>query len=136
LYYYSLKIITNGLKKACKYFKSENEVGKSELHKWAKVVIYNTNSLSTAGTVYDRPNSEYFRRYVNFIKGSTNDTSADIPDLFIPLNLPPIPRLIDDDKEADFSKCFEEAKNYILYAAAAYQRLRIDEELAHQSKLR
>ena len=88
------------------------------MHKWAKVVIYNTNSLSTAGTVYNRPDSEYFRRYVNFIKGSTNDTSADIPDLFIPLNLPPIPRLIDDDKEADFSKCFEEAKNYILYAVS------------------
>ena len=102
------------------------------MHKWAKVAIYNTNSLSTAGTVYDRPDSEYFRRYVNFIKGSANDTSADIPNQIIPLNLPSILRLIDDDNEADFSKCFEEATNYILYVAAACQRLRVNEELSHR----
>src|SRR5581483_8875641 len=98
--------------------------------------MINTNQFSTTNTVYDKPNSTYFQDYVNFIKKSAGSTS-EVPDQFIiPLNPPPVPLLKHDDQEADFSKCFEAATNYILYAATACKRLRVDDELSRRSKLR
>lgn len=59
-----------------------------------------------------------------------------MPDYLIPLNPPPVPKLIRNGYDASFMRNFEEATNYILYAAAACTRLRVNEEITRRSKLR
>jgi len=59
-----------------------------------------------------------------------------VPDYLIPLNPPPVPKLIENGYDASFMRNFEEATNYILYAATACTRLRVNEEITRRSKLR
>ena len=59
-----------------------------------------------------------------------------MPDYLIPLNPPPVPKLIENGYDASFMRNFEEATNYILYAATACTRLRVNEEITRRSKLR
>lgn len=42
----------------------------------------------------------------------------------------------DDDEDPNFARNFEDATNYILFAAVACQRLRVNEEVTRRSKLR
>ena len=55
---------------------------------------------------------------------------------FIPLNPPPIPMINNDGEGLNFARNFENATNYILFAAVACQRLRVNEEVIRRSKLR
>ena len=41
-----------------------------------------------------------------------------------------------DDEDPNFARNFEDATNYILFAAVACQRLRVNEEITRRSKLR
>ena len=41
-----------------------------------------------------------------------------------------------DDEDLNFARNFEDATNYILFAAVACQRLRVNEEVTRRSKLR
>ena len=71
---------------------------------------------------------------MDFIKEETN--YEEVPDYLIPLNPPPVPKLIENGYDASFMRNFEEATNYILYAATACTRLRVNEEITRRSKLR
>ena len=102
------------------------------MQNWANFAISDIHKFSTAGTVYDEPNEKYFKDYIEYTKSTYID---DVPDQFIPLNPPPVPKMADED-DPEFIKNFENATHYILYAAAACQRLRVDEEIGRRSKLR
>ena len=112
----------------------ENDAESDKSRKWAAFAINDTLNLSTAGTVYDEPNSKHFRNYVEYIK--KNKYSDEIPEQFIPLNPPPVPMINNDDEDLNFARNFEDATNYILFAAVACQRLRVNEEVTRRSKLR
>ena len=83
--------------------------------------------ITTVDSVYNEPNAEFFDRYIDFIKEESN--CEEVPDYLIPLNPPSVPKLIKNRYDASFMKNFEEATNYILYAAAACTRLRVNEEI-------
>ena len=83
--------------------------------------------ISTVDSVYDQPNANFFNSYIDFIKEESND--EEVPDYLIPLNPPPVPKLIKNEYDACFMRRFEEATNYILYAATACTRLKVNEEI-------
>ena len=91
--------------------------------------------ISTIGSVYDQPNIIFFEQYIDYIKQRATE-HEEIPDYLIPLNPPPVPILIQDEYNGSFMRHFEAATNYILYAAIACTRLRVNEEIARRSKLR
>jgi len=97
-------------------------------------LVSETHHFSTAGLVYEEPNIQYFNNYVEYTKRNTD--SEEIPDYFIPLNPLPVPDMVTNDDDPKFSRSFEDATQYILFAAAACQRLRVDDEVSRRSKLR
>jgi hypothetical protein len=106
-----------------------------KLEEWGNIAIKNVHHVSTAGSVYDKPNVDFFNKYIDYIKEETN-LHEEVPEYLIPLNPPPIPKLIRNEYDASFMKNFENVTNYILYAAAACTRLRVNEETIRRSKLR
>ena len=121
----------------CHYFKIEStsevdidEYEKNVLQNWAKSALNKSYHIPTASSVYEDPESSYFDNYLVY----TND-SEEISNFFIPLNPPPVPNMVTEE-DSDFSRMFEAATRYILYAAAACQRLRVDDEVSRRSKLR
>src|SRR6266496_779911 len=63
-------------------------------------------------------------------------SSKEIPEYLIPLNRSPVSQLQKDAIVVDFVQSFDKVTNYILYAARACQRLRVEEEVSRRSKLR
>src|SRR6266508_3016872 len=89
--------------------------------------------LSTTGKIYEESNDDYFTDYLRWVgRGS----SEEIPEYLIPLNPPPVPQLQKNAVAVDFVQSFDKVMNYILYAARACQRLRVEEEVSRSSKLR
>ena len=88
--------------------------------------------ISTMDSVYDKPDVSYFEQYIDYI----TTEHEEVPDYLIPLNPPPAPMLIRDEYNASFMRHFEATTNYILYAATACTRLRINEEISRRSRLR
>jgi hypothetical protein len=119
-------------------FKSRREEleGDDEFEKsrsWSELAISETHHFSTVGSVYEDPNTQHFENYVEYIK---NVDSEEIPDQFIPLNPPPVPKMVINEDDAEFLRSFEDATRYILFAAAACQRLRVNEEITRRFQLR
>ena len=94
--------------KLYKHFKekSENDAESDKSRKRVAFAINDTHNLSTAGTVYDEPNSKHFRNYVEYIK--KNKYSNEIPEQFIPLNPPSVPMINNDDEDLNFARNFED----------------------------
>ena len=89
--------------------------------------------LSTIGKIYEEPNDDYFADYLRWAgKGS----SEEIPEYLIPLNLPSVSQFQKNVVAVDFIQSFDKVTNYILYAARVCQKLRVEEEVSHHSKLR
>jgi hypothetical protein len=108
----------------------------NKLENWATFAIVESHNFSTVGTVYEEPNGEHFRNYVKYLKKNPKiEEFPEVPEIYIPLNPPPAPK-ITDDSDPEFTKRFEDATHYIFYAAAACQRLRVDDEVSRRSKLR
>src|SRR6266498_2968770 len=87
----------------------------------------------TTGKIYEEPNDDYFTDYLRW---AGRRSSEEIPEYLIPLNPPPVPQLQKDAVAVDFVQSFDKVTNYILYAAGACQRLRVEEEVSRRSKLR
>jgi hypothetical protein len=121
-----------------KYLKERNEnegdISDKKLQKWATFGIKSVHHARITGTVYDDPrnNEQYLKQYAD----QPSDDESPKSEIHIPLNPPIVPKLILDDSNEDFIQSFEEATNFILYAAEACQRLRINEEISRRSKLR
>src|SRR6266542_5009216 len=62
-------------------------------------------------------------------------SSEEIPEYLIPLNPLPVPQLQKNAVAVDFVQSFDKVTNYILYVARVCQRLRVEEEVSHRSKL-
>src|SRR6266545_6355315 len=87
----------------------------------------------TTGKIYEEPNDDYFTDYLRW---AGRGSSEEIPEYLIPLNPPPVPQLQKNAVAVDFVQFFDKVTNYILYAARVCQRLRVEEEVSHHSKLR
>ena len=75
--------------------------------------------ISTVDSVYDEPNADFFNKYVDFIEEVTN--YEEVPDYLIPLNPPPVPKLIENGYNASFMRNFKEAP-IIYYMQPLYIR--------------
>lgn len=89
--------------------------------------------VKITGKIHEIPNNEYFTDYLSWVG---RNSIEDIPEYLIPLNPPPVPRLQKDETAVDFVQSIDNATDYILYAAGACQRLRVEEEINRRSKLR
>ena len=114
----------------------ESNTSNEKLEKWAKFGI-KVDYVETTGTVYDDPknNNKHLKDYATYL-AQLDEAHHDEPDFCIPLNPPIVPKLIFDDSSNDFIPAFEEVKNFILYAAEACQKFRVNEETSRRSKLR
>ena len=122
--------------KICEYLKQKaKEDNNDKSEEWGNLAITNVHHVLTVDSVYDKPNVDFFNRYIDYIKEETS-LHEEVPDYLIPLNPPPVPKLIRNEYDASFMKNFEDATNYILYAATAYTRLRVNEKIIRRSKLR
>src|SRR6266496_3908828 len=104
-----------------------------KLRKWARYGIIKNAQLSITGKIYEESNDDYFADYLRW---AGRGSSEEISEYLIPLNPPPVSQLQKDAIVVDFVQSFDKVTNYILYAAGACQRLRIEEEVSHCSKLR
>ncbi len=121
-----------------KYLKERNEneedISDKKLQKWATFGIKSVHHAKTLGTVYDDPqnNEQYLKMYAD----QHSDDELTKSEIHIPLNPPIVPKLILDESDEHFIPSFENATNFILYAAEACQRIRINSEISRRSKLR
>ena len=88
--------------------------------------------ISITSKINDKPNNEYFSNYLSWIE---KNVSIDVSEYLVPLNPPPVPFLQQNVSSADFLRSFNKVTDYILYAAEACQRLRVDEEINRRSRL-
>src|SRR6266498_1069896 len=110
----------------------EGIIEDDKLRKWARYGIVENAQLSTTGKIYEEPNDDYFADYLRWAgRGSLEE----IPEYLIPLNPPPVFQLQKNMVAIDFVQSFDKVTNYILYAARTCQRLRVEEEVRHHSKL-
>src|SRR6266498_4209945 len=110
----------------------EDIIEDDKLRKWARYGVVENAQLSTTGKIYEKPNDNYF---ANDLKWASRGSSKEIPEYLIPLNPPPVLQLQKNMVAVDFVQSFDKVTNYILYAARACQRLRVEEEVSHRSKL-
>ena len=111
----------------------EGIIEDDKLRKWARYGIVENVQLSTTGKIYEEPNDDYFADYLRW---ASRRSSEEILKYLIPLNPPPVSQLQKNTVAIDFIQSFDKVMNYILYAAKACQRLRVEEEVSHRSKLR
>ncbi len=111
----------------------EGIIEDDKLRKWARYGVVENAQLSTTGKIYEEPNDDYFADYLRW---AGRGSSEEIPEYLIPLNPPPVPQLQKNAVAVDFVQSFDKVTNYILYAAGACQRLRVEEEVSRRSKLR
>src|SRR6266542_766388 len=111
----------------------EGIIEDDKLRKWARYGVVENAQLSTTGKIYKEPNDDYFADYLRW---AGRGNLEEIPEYLIPLNPPPVPQLQKNMIAVDFVQSFDKVTNYILYAARACQRLRVEEEVSRRSKLR
>src|SRR6266542_3163118 len=111
----------------------EGIIEDDKLRKWARYGVVENAQLSTTGKIYEESNDDYFADYLRW---ASRESSEEISEYLIPLNPPPIPQLQKNAVAVDFVQSFDKVTNYILYAAEACQRLRVEEEVSRRSKLR
>src|SRR6266511_6272700 len=117
----------------CTLCVEEGIIEDNKLRKWVRYSAVENAQLSTTGKIYEEPNDDYFTDYLRWAgRGSLEE----IPEYLIPLNPPPVPQLQKDVVAVDFIQSFNKVTNYILYAARACQRLRVEKEISYRSKLR
>lgn len=113
--------------------RSHDPVGSNKLSKWARFGVVENAQMNITGKLYDKPSNEYFTDYLSWIGRNVSD---DVLEYLIPLNPPPVPRLQKEVSVENFTRSFDKVTEYILYAAKACQRLRVDEEINRRSRLR
>src|SRR6266498_4148066 len=111
----------------------EGIIEDDKLRKWARYGVVENAQLSTTGKIYEESNDDYFADYLRW---AGRGSSEEISKYLIPLNPPPVPQLHKNAVAIDFVQSFDKVTNYILYAAGACQRLRVEEEVSRHSKLR
>ena len=100
--------------KVCEYLKQKVEKDDNDkIEEWGNLAIKNVHHILTSGSVYDKPDVEFFNRYVNYI--NKPNLYEEVPDYMISLNPPPVPKLILNEYDANFMRNLEEATNYIFY---------------------
>ena len=104
-----------------------------KLRKWARFGVIENAQISISGKIYDEPDNQYFSNYLSWIE---KNISNEVPEYLVPLNPPPAPHLQKNVTAEDFTQSFNKVTDYILYAAEACQRLRVDEEINRRSRLR
>src|SRR6266498_5693579 len=110
----------------------EGIIEDDKLRKWARYGVIENAQLSITGKIYEEPNDDYFADYLRW---ASKGSSEEIPEYLIPLNPPPVSQLQKNAVAVDFIQFFDKVMNYILYAARAYQRLRVEEKVSRCSKL-
>jgi hypothetical protein len=115
----------------------ESDASNEKLKKWAKFGI-KVDYFETAGTVYEDPknNNEHLKEYVEYLAQLDETHESSESNICIPLNPPIVPKLNFDDSSNNFIQAFDEVKNFILYAAEACQKFRVNEETSRRSRLR
>src|SRR6266498_129707 len=104
-----------------------------KLKKWMRYNVVENVQINITGKIYEKSNDDYFADYLRWIsRGSLEE----IPEYLIPLNLSSVLQLQKNAVTVDFIQSFDKVTNYILYAAGACQRLRVEEEVSRHSKLR
>src|SRR6266498_4137945 len=111
----------------------EGIIEDNKLKKWSRYGVVENAQLSTTGKIYEEPNDDYFADYLRW---AGRGSSEEIPEYLILLNPSPVPQLQKNAVAVDFIQSFDKVTNYILYAAGACQRLRVEEEVSHHLKLR
>src|SRR6266498_1249833 len=111
----------------------EGIIEDDKLRKWARYGIIENAQLSIIRKIYEEPNDDYFTDY---LKWAGRGSSEEISEYLIPLNPSPVPQLQKNVIAVDFVQSFDKFTNYILYAAEACQRLKVEEEVSRRSKLR
>src|SRR6266542_3812974 len=117
----------------CTLHVEEGIIKDDKLRKWMKYSIVENAQLSTIGKIYEELNDDYFADYLRW---AGRESSEEIPEYLIPLNPSSVSQLQKNAVAIDFVQFFDKVTNYILYAAEACQRLRVEEEVSHHSKLR
>ena len=117
----------------CTLHVEEGIIEDDKLRKQARYDVVKNTQLSITGKIYEESNDDYFTDYLRW---AGRESSKEIPEYLIPLNPPPVPQLQKNAVAVDFVQSFDKVTNYILYAAGACQRLRVEEEVSRHSKLR
>src|SRR6266542_1560428 len=108
----------------------EGIIEDDKLRKRMRYDVIENVQISTTGKIYEEPNDDYFTDYLRW---AGRGSSEEISEYLIPLNPPPVPQLQKDMVAVDFVQSFDKVTNYILYAAEACQRLRVEEEVSRRS---
>ena len=110
----------------------EGIIEDDKLRKWARYGVVENAQLSTTGKIYEEPNDDYFADY---LRQAGRGSSKEISEYLIPLNPSSVLQFQKNAVAIDFVQSFDKVTNYILYAAGACQKLRVEEEVSHRSKL-
>ena len=104
-----------------------------KLRKWGRFGVVKNAQIGITDKINDEPSNEYFSNYKSWIE---KNISIDVSEYLVPLNPPPVPFLQQDVSSVNFLQSFNDVTEYILYAAEACQRLRVNEEINRRSRLR
>src|SRR6266508_6375038 len=110
----------------------EGIIEDNKLKKWSRYGVVENAQLSITEKIYEESNDDYFADYLRW---AGRGSSEEIPEYLIPLNPPPVSQLQKNAVAVDFVQSFDKVMNYILYAAGACQKLRVEEEVSRHSKL-
>src|SRR6266540_3840078 len=110
----------------------EGIIEDDKLRKWTRYGVVENAQLNTTGKIYEESNDDYF---ANYLRWAGRGSSEEISEYLILLNSPPVFQLQKNVIAVDFVQSFDKVTNYILYAAEACQRLKVEEEVSHHSKL-
>src|SRR6266508_3071657 len=110
----------------------EGIIEDNKLKKWSRYGVVENAQLSITEKIYEESNDDYFADYLRW---AGRGSSEEIPEYLILLNPLSVPQLQKNAIAVDFIQSFDKVTNYILYAARAYQRLRVEEEVSRRSKL-
>src|SRR6266540_4739240 len=110
----------------------EGIIEDDKLRKWVRYSVIENAQLSTTRKIYEEPNDDYFTDYLRW---AGRGSSEEILEYLILLNPPSVSQLQKNTVAVDFVQSFDKVMNYILYAAEACQRLRVEKEVSCHSKL-
>src|SRR6266498_2779618 len=101
----------------------EGIIEDNKLRKWARYDVVENAQISTTEKIYEEPNDDYFADYLRW---TGRKSSEKISEYLISLNPLLVPQLQKNVIIVDFVQSFDKVTNYILYAARAYQKLRVE----------